>query len=94
MTAILKEAALPLGVPYPRDRDERWDALLMASKYSSEELTEIFGRQENLYLAFVEATKMLPFDEIERRFWTNAETENGGFQDAATRYARLFNRVQ
>jgi hypothetical protein len=88
MAAILKEAAKPLGDPYPRDRDERWDALLAASGRSSRKLKLIFKTAENFYLGFQEATSPLGFDALEQRFWETAKVENEGFQEAATRYAR------
>ncbi len=87
MAALVAQAALPLGSPYPRDRDDRWDALLVASGRKSKEQKQIFKKHENLYLAFVDATSTLLFDELDEQFWENANTENGGFQDAATRYA-------
>jgi hypothetical protein len=88
MAAILKEATLPLGMPYPRNREDRWDALLAASGLNSEELERIFESADNPYLGFVGATSTLPFDELDQRFWETAKTENGGFQAAATCYAR------
>ncbi len=88
MAAILHEAAQPLGDPYPGDRDERWDALLVASGRSAKELKRIFKNAENLYFAFQEATLTLPFDALNQRFWETAKTENDGFQDAATHYAQ------
>jgi hypothetical protein len=88
MAGIIGEAALPLGSPYPRDRDERWDALLASSGRKSKDLKQIFKRNENFYLAFVEATATLPFDSLNKQFWEAAKTENGGFQDAATRFAQ------
>ena len=88
MAAMLQEAAQPLGNQYPRNRDDRWDALLMASGKSSRELKQIFKKAENLYLAFLEASTNLLFDELDKKFWECAKTENGGFQDAATRYAQ------
>ena len=86
LAALIGEAALPLGSPYPRNRDERWDALLAASGRKSKELKHIFRKHENLYLAFVEATDALNFDALDKQFWEGA-SENGGFQDAATMYA-------
>jgi hypothetical protein len=88
MAAILQEAAQPLGDPYPRDRDERWDALLAASAKSAEEIKQIFEKAENFYLGFQEATIKLSYDTLDKRFWKTAKFENGGFQDAATRYAQ------
>ena len=98
MSSLIQAAARPLGTPYPRDRDERWDALLAASKRSESELTDIFERHKDqakgLYAVFAEATKSLPFDELDREFWAYAKTENGGFQRAATRYANRTRTTQ
>jgi hypothetical protein len=88
MAALLREAALPLGSPYPRERNDRWDALLKASGRSAKELKQIFKNEANFYLAFEKATKSLPFEALERQLWRTAETENGGFQRAADRYAQ------
>jgi hypothetical protein len=93
MAALLEQASSTLGTPYPRNRDDRWDALLVASCHCSMELKKIFKKQENLYLAFGEATRTLAFDPIEKQFWEIAKTENGGFQNAATDYARDFTPV-
>jgi hypothetical protein len=86
--ALLAVAAAPLGKKYPRDRDDRWDALLASSGKNEEELKRIFEGNENLYLAFEEATRGTPLDTLNKRFWECLEAENGGFEDAATRYAR------
>ena len=94
LAALIGEASLPLGSPYPRNRDERWDALMVASGRTSKELKHIFKKNENLYLAFVEATDKLNFNALDKPFWEGAKTENGGFQDAATRYAQRFHLVQ
>ena len=88
MAKILNDAAVPLGTQYPRDRDTRWDALLEASGKSPSELEMIFKKAENVYLGFQEATSTLLFDKLDKQFWKCATTENGGFQNAATRYAQ------
>jgi hypothetical protein len=88
MAALLQRAASKLGAPYPRNRDDRWDALLIASGHGTKELKSIFDNQKNPYVAFAEATKRLGFDLLENEFWETAKTENGGFQKAATRYAQ------
>jgi hypothetical protein len=94
LAALLKTTAAPLGSPYPRDRNSRWDALLMASGRSQRELKQIFKRTPNMYLAFAEATKPLLFDEQNRLVWELAESENGGFQEAATRYSQSLDSIQ
>ena len=88
MVALILEAASPLGSRYPRDRNNRWDALLAASGNNPRELKRIFKKQENLYLAFQEAVGKLPFDALNKQFLSCAEAENGGFQLAATRFAK------
>jgi len=88
LASLLNEAASFLGTPYPRNRDDRWDALLAASGHTSREIEGIFKKQSNLYLAFADATRGLPFDSLDKQFWQAAKTENGGFEVAATRYAQ------
>ena len=79
LASLLKEAASVLGTQYPRERNDRKGALLIASGRSQRELKQIFKKQENLYLAFAEATKGLPFDSLDKQFWQAVKTENGGF---------------
>jgi hypothetical protein len=88
MDSPITEAACSLGSPYPRARDERWDALLFASGHTGADIERLAKENQNFYLFFEEATKSLSFDTLNEQFWKNAETENGGFQEAATRYAR------
>ncbi len=85
---LITDAAKPLGAPYPRDRDARWDALLAASDLGARELKRIFKQAKNYYSAFEEATAALGFDSLNEQLWATVRTENGGFQDAATRYAQ------
>jgi len=87
MALLLEQAALLLGATYPRDRDERWDALLTASGRKPKDLEKVFKKAENFYLGFAEATANLSFDWLNKKLWELAETEHGGFQDAATEYA-------
>jgi hypothetical protein len=94
MSTILQEATHPLGDPYPRDRDERWDTLLVASGRSARQLRLIFKNAENLYLAFQKATSTLQFDALDQRFWETAKIESDGFQHTATRYAQATFLVQ
>jgi len=94
LASVLVAAATPLVSPYPRDRDARWDALLMASERSASDLKRIFKKAENLYLAFEEATEPLSYNVLNRQAWDLAETENSGFQVAATCYAQSVNPVQ
>ena len=86
--ALLGDLATSLGSPYLRDRNDRWDALLCASGFSSRRLKTIFRKNENQYLAFQEATEKLFLEATNEEIWKCAENESGGFQEAATRYAR------
>lgn len=88
LASVLERAAEPLGSPYLRDREARWDAMLGASNTSAAELEEIFAQSENLYLAYLEATISLGWDDLDRQIWHLAEEENGGFQAAADRFSR------
>lgn len=88
LAALLESAAKLLGEPYPRGRDDRWDALLVASGRTSEELKAIFDRNDNLYSAFLDATKSLNFVPLDEQFWNLASNEAGGYGEAATKYAR------
>jgi len=88
LASIVEKATRPLGAPYPRDREDRWDALLAASGRTDSELKEIFARNENLYLAFQEAADPMGLEAMSERLWELAQTENGDFQEAATRYAQ------
>ena len=88
LASLVEQALQPLGLPYPLDRDERWDALLHASGLNEVELEAIFQTAENFYIGFVKATKNLPFDNLDRQFWNAIKTENWGFETAATRYAQ------
>jgi hypothetical protein len=90
VASLLDDTATRLGSPYPRNREDRWDAMLVASGRSTRELKRIFKNPENVYIAFLEATEPLGFDLLNERVWNLANTENGGFQEAATRYARRF----
>lgn len=87
MAATLHEAASHLGNPYPRDREDRMDALLAASQKSETELEAIFRNEKNFYIAFVRATESLPFVDLGSRFYELADSERGGFQRAATKFA-------
>src|SRR5260370_828802 len=53
LSALVSRAAGTLGNPYPRDRDDRWDALLDASGHSSQGLDRIV-RKDHIYPCFVE----------------------------------------
>jgi hypothetical protein len=93
LASLVDQAARQLGTPYPLDRDDRWDALLVASGRSSEELEGIFQKSDNLYESFVEATEPMNFDPLDRKFWQLASEESGGYDIAATLYAQSVTQV-
>jgi hypothetical protein len=94
LASVITSTAALLGLPYPRGRDERWDALLAASGIDEMGLKNIFEKSSNLYLAFDEATAPLSFDALDQQVWSLAQVENGGFQEAATRYAQSLSSIQ
>jgi hypothetical protein len=84
--AVIRETIVKLGEPYPRDRQDRWDALLVASGLDEGQLNHIFAETDDSYRAFAKATAtLLPF-ELDKRVYSLADTENGGFDLAADRY--------
>jgi hypothetical protein len=92
--ALIESTSRLLGNPYPRDRDERWDALIEASNRSPQELDTIFKKYSNFYQCFLEATEPLNLDSASREFWKLAAEENGGFDNAADLYAQTISRPQ
>lgn len=94
LAALVEDTARILGNPYPRERDERWDALLVASGRTPEEMEPFFTKCDNFYLCFEEATKPLNFDLLNRKFWQLVGEENGGYGIAATLYAQSVSRIK
>lgn len=88
LASLVRQAASLLGDPYPRGRDGRWEALLAATNCSEEYLERLFANSTHFYSAFVEATESLGFDALNELILEAANTENGGFQERATTYAR------
>jgi hypothetical protein len=88
LASLVMNVASSLGDPYPRNRDDRWTALLAASGRSESDMERIFAESNNFYLGFVEATEPLGFDVLNEMIWEAANNENGGFQERATAYAR------
>jgi len=93
LASVITTAAGKLGSPYPRDRDDRWDALLEASGRDVTELEEIFAKAANLYLAFEEAVEPLSLSLLSTQVWDLAQTEQGNFGEAATRYAQSLTSI-
>jgi hypothetical protein len=91
LASIVSKAASLLGTPYPREREDRWDALLAASGRTEEELQIIFEQNTNFYLGFNEATRNLNFDFLSDQAMKFAQSENGDFGNAATQYASSLN---
>jgi hypothetical protein len=86
LASVARQAMTLLGDPYPRNRNERWNALLRASPFSHVELGRIFEETGNFYLAYAKATEPLKLDDLDRRAQDLAASENGDFGNAATRY--------
>jgi hypothetical protein len=91
--AIVESAAASLGSPYPRDRKARWDAMLVESGLSENELEDIFDKTPIQYLAFREVSKAFNWDSQSMRFYEFYEGENGGFEAASDRYALQFSKI-
>jgi hypothetical protein len=87
LASVLETAGTPLGSPYPRDREARWDALLATSRLEAGEIEQIFQKNPNLYLAYLKVTESLDWDTLNKQFYKLIESENGGFEVAADRYA-------
>jgi hypothetical protein len=83
----LAAAASPLGEVFPRDRQARWDAMLVNSGLDIEQLEQIFRVAKDQYLAFMSTTAAFEWDRLTEEIYTLAENENGGFQNAATDFA-------
>jgi hypothetical protein len=86
LAAIVSKAASTLGQPYPRDRKERWGALLTAAGQSPAALETILKNLDNVYRRFSDAMGPFDFNDLNREFWRTAPEEEGGFDVAATRY--------
>jgi hypothetical protein len=93
VASIIEAAAASLGSPYPRDREARWDAMLVESGLSEDELKDIFDKTPNQYLAFLEATKAFNWDSQSKHFYEFYDEENGGFESAADRFALQFSKI-
>lgn len=87
LASVLSAAASSLGDIYPRDRADRWDAMLVNSGFSEAELAHTFETAANQYLAFQKATQSYGWDEKTKEIYSLAKQENGGFQIAATSFA-------
>lgn len=94
LASIVETAAVPLGSPYPRDREARWNAMLEASGLETTQLEEIFSNAPNTFLAYRKATESLEWDRLDKQFYQLYENENGGFENAADSYARSMKRLK
>lgn len=91
LASTISAAASPLGDPYPRNRDDRLDALLAASGRTQVEIESIFRQTSNFYIAFEKVTNPLNLNTLSNRVFELANTENGDFGNAATKYAHSLN---
>lgn len=88
LATIVEEAAGLLGTPYPRDQEDRYQALLLASGRNPEEVRLIASELRRPSTALQEVESTIPFDALSSRFWEIDRIESGGFMKAATRYAQ------
>jgi hypothetical protein len=88
LAAVVQEASALLGAPYPREQEDRFQALLLASGRSPEEVRLIAKELRQPSTALQEVDNTMPFDALSTRFWDFNRIENGGFMKAATRYAQ------
>jgi hypothetical protein len=84
--AVLNEAAFRLGAPYPRDRNERRDALLARSGGAESLADRIFRTDEDPFVALRRALGSQELDRLALRLLNLSEAENGGFPLAAGRF--------
>lgn len=89
LASVFTSAAGCLGPSYPRNREDRWDALLLASGRTEDELTAIFRRAADFYLGYEEVTATLPFADLNQLAWGFAKSENGCFEERAIAYAAM-----
>ena len=88
LSSLIRTTASGLGKRFPRARDRRWDALLAAGDLPVEEVEAIFAKSKNFYIAFVECTRGLGWDQLNKSIYGLSAKENGGFDIAATRYLK------
>jgi hypothetical protein len=50
LASVARQAVSKLGEPYPREREQRWDALLAASTLDGEEMRKIFATEKNHFI--------------------------------------------
>jgi hypothetical protein len=84
--SIVQLAAQLLGDPYPREREDRQEALLRSTGKSVDEVTEIARNTAHPFLGFREVTKELDLDALTHEYYKFADAESGGFEQAAERY--------
>jgi hypothetical protein len=94
LAAVFSRAAGLFGKPCPRKRKDRWDAMLIASGHSREELETIFTTEEDNLAAFAKATQPLDFESMNQEAWDLAANDHGDFEGAATRYLTRWHAAQ
>lgn len=75
--SVIDDAIASLGAPYPREREERQDALSVLEALSPNDSVDDDDWQS-------------PFDTLDDRFYDLLSNENGGMEDAARIYAAQF----
>lgn len=83
---ILEEAANGLAPEYPIDVDERRDVLISGAGSSDVLIDEMFKAGEEPFTVLRRAVTTRTLDRLSLKLLDLAETENGGFAEAAEQY--------
>jgi hypothetical protein len=86
LAAVLGTAVSLLGQLYPRQREARIKALLVAAGNSEEPITTILSDTKNRLRSLRDATRSLGLDDLDRKIYKLANAENGGFDSAKESY--------
>ena len=85
---LIERASSFLGNPYPRDREARQLALFRATGCDESKLKSKEGFSMSYQVSDKEDA-IVRWDQLNQEFHRLAETENGGFESAANRYAAI-----
>jgi hypothetical protein len=91
---FVEQAANILGTPYPRDRAQRQDALLRATKTTLEDFARLLEQHKHPFIAHLKAAEPLDLEGISERMYAMCEMENGGFETEADRFAKRIQAAQ
>jgi len=83
LAMIVQRAAKLLGEPYPREQEERQEALLVASGKSLSEVEKIGKESEHPFLGFRKVVEEMNFDKLNSEYYQHAIKERWFFSKAA-----------